>query len=628
MTRLVTADAIVESALDYAGRGWKVVVLHGTQSDGSCTCFRGDKCLVKSRGKHPIDAGWQERATTDEATIIKELERHPYANVGVQMGPASRLVDIECDSPEAEQTYLQLFGDEGPPVTPTYMAKRGKHRLFRFRDDLPRKSNITIGDLEIRTGAGVPQNGHTESGQQSVFPPSVRHTADGVVTYLWLVTPDEADPAEIPDSVLARIAALDGRNDAATDRTSDVALDLISDALAQLNPKRADRYSDDGGWLDVGMAICHATGGSDDGLQLWDEWSKNSRKYEPGVCAEKWASFGGGNGHAKPLTVASLIRWAKQDSPHWASPQNSYRRADGTDPRDDWRAGREPRPIMKLSAGALIQQYQELNAPVVDPLFRVGEIVNVISHSKVGKSWLALNLAFSVMTGRQWLGRFQITPSRVLLIDNELHPATLAHRLKVMANAMGIRLEQLQDALQVWSLRGSPRDINKIGRDLGPLPPDEFALVIVDAWYRMFPPGVSENDNAAVTDLYNQVDQYAEQLRAAIVLIHHSSKGSQSDKRVTDVGAGAGAQSRSADCHLILREHEQQDCAVLQAALRSFPPVAPLALRWSYPLWTPADDLDPAAVKNAGQAAKDREGRDKILHALQDGPRTASMLIR
>ena len=61
--------------------------------------------------------------------------------------------------------------------------------------------------------------------------------------------------------------------------------------------------------------------------------------------------------------------------------------------------------------------------------------------------------------------------------------------------------------------------------------------------YRFAIEGVSENDNAAMAGFYNRLDRIAERTKAAIVLIHHSSKGSQSDKRITDVGAGAGSQS-------------------------------------------------------------------------------------
>ena len=43
---------------------------------------------------------------------------------------------------------------------------------------------------------------------------------------------------------------------------------------------------------------------------------------------------------------------------------------------------------------------------------------------------------------------------------------------------------------------------------------------------------------------------------------------------------------------MILRPHEEEKCVVLDAVVRSFPPPNPLCLRWSFPVWVPAPDLD------------------------------------
>jgi hypothetical protein len=96
----------------------------------------------------------------------------------------------------------------------------------------------------------------------------------------------------------------------------------------------------------------------------------------------------------------------------------------------------------------------------------------------------------------------------------------------------------------------------------------------------------------------NAIDRYADLLGCCFVLIHHTSKGNQSGKAITDVGAGAGSQSRATDTHLVLRPHEENDVVVLEAAVRSWPPVIPRCLRWAFPVWTPADDLDPTLLRS------------------------------
>jgi hypothetical protein len=66
---------------------------------------------------------------------------------------------------------------------------------------------------------------------------------------------------------------------------------------------------------------------------------------------------------------------------------------------------------------------------------------------------------------------------------------------------------------------------------------------------------------------------------------------------VTDVGAGAGAQSRAADAHLILRQHVDDGAYVAEWVARSWAPGKPICLRWDYPIWRLAPDLDPADLR-------------------------------
>jgi hypothetical protein len=290
------------------------------------------------------------------------------------------------------------------------------------------------------------------------------------------------------------------------------------------------------------------------------------------------------------------------------------------------------RPIEKYSFARLAEEHPKLHDPVVGGLLREGEVANVISYSKIGKSWLAYSLALSIITGRRWLGNFWTSPGRVLLVDNELHKPTIAHRLKTVAEAMEIATADIADALEVWPLRGNLRSISEIGEDLTDVKRGDFKLIIFDAKYRMGEDGRRENDNADETAFYNRLDFYAEQTGAALVCIHHASKGNQSEKRITDVGAGAGAQSRAADSHIVLREHEDPDTVVLEAAVRSFAPVEPLALKWAFPLWVTAEGVDTGKLKGKltvneqRQGERDREAKGKIIDALRKGPATARKL--
>lgn len=82
--------------------------------------------------------------------------------------------------------------------------------------------------------------------------------------------------------------------------------DLITaaESLRRLAPARCDQYSE---WLGVGMAL---KGLGMAGLQLWDEWSRGSAKYNDGACADKWDKIS-----ADGLGLGSLVKWANDDDP-------------------------------------------------------------------------------------------------------------------------------------------------------------------------------------------------------------------------------------------------------------------------------------------------------------------------
>ena len=178
----------------------------------------------------------------------------------------------------------------------------------------------------------------------------------------------------------------------------------------------------------------------------------------------------------------------------------------------------------------------------------------------------------------------------MLVVDNELHDESLAIRYDRIANDMMIP-ESERDALEIIRLRGENVTINNAEMMLR-VPEGKYGLVVFDALYRMLPEQTNENDNGQMMRVYNHIDHLAKSWGAAIVVIHHASKGDQSEKAITDVGAGAGAISRAADSHLTIRPHEQQGLHVLEAVTRSFLSPDPVSIRFTYPVWQ-AETIEP-----------------------------------
>ncbi len=266
-------------------------------------------------------------------------------------------------------------------------------------------------------------------------------------------------------------------------------------------------------------------------------------------------------------------------------------------------------PPQFISVRQLMAACPALRPPVIDGLLREGETMNLIASPKTGKSWLVLDLAIAVATGRPWLGRFPTVAGDVLIIDNELHGETSANRIPKVARARGLGTDEFADRVFIRNLRGGLQDIVSLCPYFRAIESGRFRLIVLDAFYRFLPAGMDENANADMASLYNHIDRYAADLGCAFVLIHHSSKGNQSGKSVTDVGAGAGSQSRATDAHLVLRPHEEPDVVVLDAAVRSWPPHESVCLRWAFPVWDVADDLDPKRLKVESPRRRPRADR-------------------
>lgn len=252
------------------------------------------------------------------------------------------------------------------------------------------------------------------------------------------------------------------------------------------------------------------------------------------------------------------------------------------------------------SLGQIVKEYPALRNPVIHGLLREGETMNIVSASKMGKSWLTVDLALAVATGRPWLG-MDCELGEVLILDNELHPETSANRFPKVAAARGIDPANVQNRIHIESLRGQLKDLHGLVPYFTQFKSGRFKVIILDAFYRFLPPRCDENDNAMMAKLYNLIDSMADRLQCCFAIIHHSCKGLQSEKDVTDVGAGAGSQSRATDTHLIMRHHEQASVVVLEAAVRSWPPVPSQCLRWAFPVWEPAPELDPLDLRRPKQ---------------------------
>lgn len=484
-------------------------------------------------------------ATTDADQIEAWWTQSPGANLALR---TDGLIVIDVDG--ADNAWLQDQPERLAQLAtvPTSLTPRGG-RQYMFRQPEGRCWRNTAGQLAHRVDT------RADGGYVVVAPSVVAGTAYRWLDGLDLPAPEKLDPP--PDWLVALLDRMAPR-DAATSTAPasetaipagqrNATLARLAGAMRRVGMSQAEILA---ALLRVNIDRCHPP--------------LHQREVE--------------------RIAASIARYAP-DSISVALIEDHY----GQD-RPQTASGPSPvRDLMKLHF---------LRKPVIHGLLRRGETMNVIAAPKTGKSWLVLGQAMAIATGRPWLGLFPAERGRVLILDNELHPETIAHRIPQVAAALGIGMDEIADQIYVHPLRGQLRDILAMATYFDAIEPGQYAAIILDAMYRFMPAGADENDNGAMAGIYNRLDAYAERLGCCFIAIHHTTKGNQSAKSVTDVGAGAGSQSRAADAHLVLRPHEEPGAVVLEAVVRSWAPVTPIALRWEFPVWRPAPELDPAALRS------------------------------
>lgn len=128
-------DELLQSALEYARRGFGVFPLH-TPINGVCDCPRGPEC--GSPGKHPRTANGLKDASRDELQVRRWWKTYPIANIGMAVPEGYVVVDV--DGPEGQEA-LRDHARALPP-TAVQTTGRGAHYVYRTLDRIPPRSNL------------------------------------------------------------------------------------------------------------------------------------------------------------------------------------------------------------------------------------------------------------------------------------------------------------------------------------------------------------------------------------------------------------------------------------------------------------------------------------------------------
>jgi len=192
-----------------------------------------------------------------------------------------------------------------------------------------------------------------------------------------------------------------------------------------------------------------------------------------------------------------------------------------------------------------------LASELISGVLRQGHKLLLTGPSKAGKSFDLIELCIAIAEGHTWHG-WQCAQGPVMYVDLELDRPSCLHRFKAAANALNI-LDLNTDAIDIWSLRGKTRPLDKLAPKLiRRAQRRRYVAVIIDPIYKTLTG--SENDAHDMAVFCAQFDRISTELGAAVIYAHHHSKGDQGQKRAIDRSSGSGVFGRDPDAVLDLIE--------------------------------------------------------------------------
>lgn len=473
------------SFADYVAHGWRLVPIPpGT--------------------KGPAHDGWSLRENTcgdaaRAATYQSAGLAHAYSGTC-----AVDVDDLLYVRGELEQKGISLPALLSAPDAVRIERGDPNRTKLLYALPVPLPTIKPIPGLELRCGT---RNGRTV---QDVLPPSMHPSG---ARYQWVYADDLiGDWRNLPPlpAAIRELweSALSMSTVAEAVTAGDVDPDELRELLLRLDP---DSGYDD--WLRIGMAVHHATGGSQDGLALWDRWSSQGEKYAGyRDLVPHWQSFRLTDDGVTVNTLKGLQVATADDF-------DVVEAADD----DPWTAASAEHAQVLAARFAFVAIADWIGRPppdwLVEPLLPQADLAMVYGQSGSGKTFWALDLALHLASAAAWCG-LPTKPGAVAWIAAEaagsVRNRALAHAGARGSELIGVELHvtgetpDLSDSAVVAALIVAAKAVAPV-------------VIVVDT-LAAASGGANENSGEDMNAVLAACRALHAATGALILLIHHSGK--------------------------------------------------------------------------------------------------------
>jgi hypothetical protein len=237
-------------------------------------------------------------------------------------------------------------------------------------------------------------------------------------------------------------------------------------------------------------------------------------------------------------------------------------------------------PLNFIKGSDWIEQIPPPPDQILKDLLDAGDKAAIIGSSKSYKSWFLLQMVCCLAAGRPFLSWEVSKPRNAVYVQFEIKDHHCHRRFRNTCRALDIKTDDLKERLHILNARGlGITGTDGIERLLKALKGFDPEVIAFDPLYKLAT-GV-ENAAEDMKKILNSFDWLAEQTGAAILYIHHDTKGQPGDKDIRDRGAGSNVLGRDYDACMTLTPHATDtDAIVLDLLLRNYKFQDPFAIQW------------------------------------------------
>ena len=287
---------------------------------------------VRAKDKHPL-CKWKTEATTDPIIIHHWWKVHPKAMPAIRTGEDFDVLDL--DRKDGKNGFKVLEGLGLDPAALSWIIVEtpsgGWHLYYRRTPGL--RCSVGQGDLagvDVRAERGfvVAPGASNAKGSYQFIKGNLSELRDGLD-----LTGMPVWPSDLPMQARAASGATSGAE------PSGLPLAALRDALMAMPIEtREAEFGTDLAWFKVARIIVDETGGSEEGNELWHEWSADWGGYDYHKAEDKWNREDTYDGERATvwtiLNVALKVGWTHPDFEAWKTQQATADLPDGI-PEDE-----------------------------------------------------------------------------------------------------------------------------------------------------------------------------------------------------------------------------------------------------------------------------------------------------